>query len=37
MEFDNALQFFEQCKTHLNVAAMFLVSKDKMMSVRHRL
>ncbi len=37
MEFDNTLQFFEQCKNHLNVGGMFLVSNDNLMSVRDRL
>lgn len=37
MEFDNTLQFFEQCKNHLNDGGMFLVSNDNLMSVRDRL
>jgi 2-polyprenyl-3-methyl-5-hydroxy-6-metoxy-1,4-benzoquinol methylase len=37
MEFDNTLQFFEQCKNLLNESGTFVVSNDNVMTVRDRL
>jgi len=37
MEFDNTLQFFEQCENMLNESGTFIVSNDNVMTVRDRL
>ncbi len=37
MEFDNTLQFFEQCKNHLKAGGTFVVTNDNVVSLRDRL
>jgi 2-polyprenyl-3-methyl-5-hydroxy-6-metoxy-1,4-benzoquinol methylase len=37
MEFDNTLQFFEQCKNHLKDGGTFVVTNDNVVSLRDRL
>lgn len=37
MEFDNTLQFFEQCRNHLKEGGTFVVSNDNVVSLRDRL
>lgn len=37
MEFDNTLQFFENCRAHLKDDGLFLVSNDNVISIRDRL
>ena len=37
MEFDNTLQFFEQCRQHLNEEGVFVVTNDNVVSIRDRL
>jgi spermidine synthase len=37
MEFDNTLQFFEQCKNHLKEGGTLMVTNDNVVSLRDRL